>query len=93
MNKLKYIIGLCILLTLCLAGCAQSMVKSGMGSMAMELEPGYKLEMITWKDDSLWYLVKPMTEDDVAETHIFRQSSPTGIFQGEVTIVEKKAEE
>lgn len=70
-------------------GC-QSAAKSFGGSMAMKLEPNQKLEMITWKDDSLWYLTKPMTEDDIAETHTFQQSSEWGVFEGTVTIVETK---
>lgn len=72
-----------------LTGC-QSAAKSLGGSMTMKLEPNQKLEMITWKDDSLWYLTKPMTEDDIAETHTFQQSSEWGVFEGTVTIIETK---
>lgn len=39
--------------------------------MTLELPANQKLVMITWKDDSLWYLTKPMTEEDVAETYTF----------------------
>ena len=49
-----------------------------------------KLEEITWKDASLWYLTRPMTEDDIAETHVFKQSSNWGVLEGTVTIVESK---
>lgn len=72
-----------------LTGC-QSVAKSFGGSMTMKLETNQKLEMITWKDDSLWYLTKPMTEDDIAETHTFQQSSEWGVFEGTVTVVETK---
>ena len=61
-------------------------------SMTLELEPNQKLEMITWKDDSLWYLTRPMTESDTAETHTFQQSSEFGVFEGTITIVESKTE-
>lgn len=57
-----------------MTGC-QAATKSLGGSMELKLEPNQKLEEITWKDDSLWYLTRPMTEDDVAETHTFQQSS------------------
>ena len=77
-------------LTLCLTGC-QGATKNLGGSMTLELEPNQKLEEITWKDDdSLWYLTRPMREDEVAETHTFQQSSEFGIFEGTVTIIEKK---
>lgn len=46
--------------------------------------------MITWKDDSLWYLTRPMTDDDIAETHTFQQSSEFGVFEGTITVVESK---
>lgn len=75
-----------------LTGC-QATTKSWGGSMTLELEPNQKLEEITWKDNSLWYLTRPMTEDDVAETHTFQQSSEFGVFKGTVTIIETKEEE
>ena len=74
-----------------LTGC-QMTTKNFGGSMTLKLEPNQKLEEITWKDNSLWYLTRPMTEDDVAETHTFQQSSQYGVFEGTVTIVETKEE-
>ena len=78
-------------LILCLGaiGC-QSITKDYGGSTTIELEPNQKLEEITWKDDSLWYLTRPMIKEDVAETHTFQQSSNFGVFEGIVTIIEHK---
>ena len=45
---------------------------------------------ITWKDNSLWYLTRPMTNEDIAETHTFQQQSNFGVFEGTVTIIESK---
>jgi len=73
-----------------LSGCEQSVTKNFGGSMTLELTPNQKLEMITWKDDSLWYLTRPMIEDDIPETHTFQQSSEFGVFEGTITIVETK---
>lgn len=62
--------------------------------MTLRLEPDQKLEMITWKDDdSLWYLTRPMRDDEEAEVHTFQQSSEFGIIEGTVTIIESKSEE
>ena len=77
------------LITTILTGC-QGATKSFGGSMTVELEPNTKLEMITWKDDSLWYCTRPMREDDIAETHTYQQQSEFGVFEGTVTIVETK---
>lgn len=88
----KKILGLLVagvLVTCALTGC-QGATKSFGGTMTLNLEPNQKLEEITWKDDSLWYLTRPMTDDDIAETHTFQQQSEFGVFEGTVTIIESK---
>ena len=81
---------LLIIMTLCLTGC-QNTTKNWGGSMTIELPKGQKLEEITWKGDSdLWYLTRPMREDEIAETHTFQQDTEFGIFEGTVTIIETK---
>lgn len=45
---------LCAILSLgLLTGCDQGVARSLGGDMTLELEPGQKLEMITWKDDDI----------------------------------------
>ena len=84
---------LCAILLLgLLTGCDQGVARSFGGDMTLELESGQKLEMITWKDDSLWYLTRPMQDGAEPETHIFQQSSEFGVFEGNVTIVESAEE-
>lgn len=87
-------IGLCILVSaLLMVGCAQDMAKNMGGSATIYLEPNQKLEEITWKGDSdLWYLTRPMRDDEIAETHTFAQSKDLGLFEGTVIIVETKEE-
>ncbi len=87
MRKIYCCILVCLLIFV-LAGCGQMAAKSIGGDITMDLEPGEKLEEITWKDDSLWYLTRPMREDEVPETHVFQQSSQFGIFEGSVTVIE-----
>jgi hypothetical protein len=74
-----------------LTGC-QGAVKSFGGSMTLNLPENTKLEMITWKDDSLWYCTRPMRENEEAEVHTFQESSEFGVFEGTVTIIEIKGE-
>lgn len=74
-------------------GCNQMLTRSFGGEMTIDLPKDTKLEMITWKDDdSLWYLTRPMTETDIAESYKFQQQSEFGIFEGTVTIIESKTE-
>ena len=89
--KKKIITGLCVLSTICmLTGCQSATRRMG-GNTTINLEPNQKLELITWKDDdSLWYLTRPMREDEEAETHIYQQSSEFHFLEGTVTIIETK---
>ena len=88
----KIIVLITCISTLLMAGCnEQTMTRSYGGSMTINLEPNEKLEEITWKDESaLWYLTRPMRDDEEPETHTFKQSSAYGIFKGTVTIIETR---
>ena len=89
--KKKIITGLCVLSTICMLTGCQSATRSMGGNTTINLEPNQKLELITWKDDdSLWYLTRPMREDEEAETHIYHQSSEFHLFERSITIIEKK---
>ena len=89
--KKKIITGLCVLSTICMLTGCQGAAKSMGGKTTINLEPNQKLELITWKDDdSLWYLTRPMREDEEAEIHTYQQSSEFHIFEGTVTIIETK---
>lgn len=89
----KIFVAFAMIFVLTLSGCDQGMTKNYGGSMTIELDPNVKLEMITWKDDSLWYLTRPMTDDEEPETHTFKQSSEFGVFEGTVIIVESREED
>ena len=80
---------LIIVLVISLCGC-QAAARNLGSDVTIELEPNQKLEMITWKGSNLWYLTRPMTVNDVAETHVFQESSIFGIVEGTVTIIESK---
>lgn len=85
---------ICILLLAAVVGFTgcQSAARNLGGDITLELEPGLKLEEITWKEDSLWYLTRPMREDEFPETHVFKQNSEFGVFEGSVTVIEKSDE-
>ena len=75
------------------AGCGSNDVtRSFGGEKTIELDPGRKLEEITWKDADIFLLTRPMREDEKPETHTFQEISNWGIWEGTVTIVEKEAD-
>lgn len=89
----KLVVGLLIILVVIgmFTGCtSQQMARNYGGSETIELDPGVKLENITWKDNDLWILTRPMYEGETAETHTFGESSSFGIFEGTITVVEKE---
>ena len=87
MRKRICLFGMIIATTLALSGCQSAAKKFG-GDMTITLEPNLKLEMITWKGNSLWYLTRPMYEDERPETHVFQESTNFGVLEGTVTIIE-----
>lgn len=68
----------------------QTITREFGGETTIKLEPNQKLEEITWKGDSLWYLTRPMTSNDVAETHYFSESAALGVLEGTVIVIETK---
>lgn len=91
-KKLAALLSL-LVLSLLMYGCTeQKLTREFGGSMELELPANQKLEEITWKDNTLWYLTRPMREDEEAETHTFQASSSWGVFEGTVTVIEKKEE-
>ena len=79
-----------LMVTIMLSGCHGAARNYG-GSMTLELPKGQKLEEITWKDDSaLWYLTRPMRDDEHPETHTFKADTEWGVFEGTVTIIESR---
>jgi len=72
-------------------GCTDNMkVKQYGGSAEMYLPKGQKLVVMTWKDDNLWTLTKPMTSTDIAETYTFSEESNFGVFEGTYIVHEVK---
>lgn len=91
--KKKILAGLTALTLIFGATGCQSAAKNFGGDYTLKLPKNEKLVMITWKDNSLWYLTKSMTEDDIAETYNFQESTEFGIMEGTVTVIETKGEE
>ena len=89
LSMLIFAIVIIFIIAASINGC-HGATKSLGGEMTVELKPGQKLEEITWKDDSLWILTRPMREGETPETHKFYEDSEWGVLEGTVTIVEKE---
>ncbi len=60
------------------------------GNAELVLPQGQKLVTVTWRETSLWYLTRPMTDEDIAETYSFKEESSYGVWEGIYTIREVK---
>lgn len=90
---MKKVIGIlvAVIFVLSLTSCTQNMrAKQWGGEASMELPANQKLVMVTWKDNDLWYLTKPMVASDSAETYTFQEESSWGLLEGTYTIKEVK---
>ena len=86
----KVIFAIAILL-ITLTACTDNMkVKEFGGTAEMYLQKGEKLVNMTWKEDNLWILTKPMTDTDIAETYTFSEKSSLGVMEGTYIVHEVK---
>lgn len=82
---------LILIATTCLCSCTeQIMTREWGGEMTIELPKGQELMMVTWKDDNLFYLTRPMAEDYVPAKKTFKESSAYGIMESTVYFVETR---
>jgi hypothetical protein len=59
------------------------------GTSTVDLPPGRKLVIATWKDESLWTLTRPMRDGELAEEYEFSERANLGVMEGKVVIKEK----
>lgn len=89
--KKSIAMGLLVLALIGLTGCDNTLSRSFGGTMNLKLEPNQKLVMITWKDSELWYLTRPMKENEEAEELVFQEKNELGIMEGTVIITETES--
>jgi hypothetical protein len=74
------------------ASCTKNeMAKNFGGTMTVNLPADTKLVNVTWKEDEIWYLTKPMNSTDSAETYSFQEESSFGVWEGTVVLKELKS--
>ena len=79
-----------VAVALSLASCTENArVKNFGGNGDIELAPGQKLEMVTWKSDELWVLTSIRPDSVKPQTYQFSEKSSFGVLEGNYTIKEK----
>lgn len=78
---------ICIVLTSCTR---QQMTREFGGKMEIKLPAGQELMMVTWKENDLFYLTRPMSPDYMPVTKTFQESSSFGIMESTVLFIESR---
>lgn len=77
-----------------LTGCTQEQrAKNFGGDIVVDVKCDNKLFDVMWKDDNLWYAVRPMRSDEKPETFTFIEQSSFSIWEGTVTFNESRCQE
>ena len=86
----KIVLVLALVAALVTMSSCQSCTRTMGGTTTIRLEKGEKLVECTWKGNSIWYLVEPMEDTYVPKTKMFKESSNTGMLDGQVVFIESK---
>ena len=85
----KFILIISILF--CLCSCTeQQRAREFGGTMEINLPPGEELMEVTWKDNELFYLTRPMSDDYIPVKKTFKEKSPVGLIEGTVYFIEHR---
>lgn len=82
-----------LLISLCFGLCScteQMMTREFGGTMTINLPAGQELMEATWKDDNLFYLTRPMSNDYVPTKKTFQESSSYGMMESTVVFIETR---
>lgn len=60
------------------------------GSATIILPDNQKLQLVTWKNDNMWVLYRPMRADEQAETYTYQEDSKFELIEAKITIREVK---
>lgn len=90
-KKFIKLTGVAFASVLLLSGCSQWTARNFGGDYDVTLPENQKLVDVAWKEDSLWYLTRPMKDEEEAETYTFQEDAVMGVLEGTVTIKEIKS--
>ena len=77
----------CIVRTSCTK---QQVTRQFGGKMEIKLPAGQELMEVTWKDNDLFYLTRPMAPDYIPVTKTFQESSSWGVMESTVLFIEAR---
>ncbi len=87
-HALTYLMVLLTIVSIVIGCTANERAKNLGGTMTIDLPPGKRLIVATWKNDELWYLTKDNVEATPPTRYTFEEKSSYGILEGKVIFIE-----
>ena len=82
MKKIFLTLAICLV---ALSGCTkQQRVRAFGGTEVIQVEPGKRVMMATWKEDNLFYMVEPMPEDYTPNDKELIESASFGVLESKI---------
>lgn len=82
---------LIIVALICMCSCTEQIrTRRFGGEMTINLPAGQELMMVTWKENELFYLTRPMSDDYVPIKKTLQESSGWGIMESTVYFIETR---
>ena len=90
MKKILTFISLVICIC-CISSCTeQERTRRFGGTTTIDVEPGYRVMMATWKGKDLFYMVEEMPDDYVPHDKTLIESSSYGIIESKIIFKESR---
>lgn len=91
MKKLIFGIVLAIAIGFGMSSCTENQRARAFGGTAIiQVEPGQKVMMATWKNEDLFYMIEDMEDDYVPHNKTLIESSSFGIIESKVIFKESR---
>jgi hypothetical protein len=78
------------LLSLVVSCTDNTLTKAFGGTKIQPIPCGTRLEMVTWKNADVWYLLRRLEPGEVPRKYVFKESSNFGVMEGEIRLEETR---
>jgi len=79
-----------VLALVSLVGCENTLTRKYGGSMTVSIPCDQKVMNVTWKQDDMWYLTRPMDLSEDPSILTFKEKSVYGALEGQVILTESR---
>ena len=90
MRKMKVLL-LALITMLAISACTENQrARSFGGTLKVQVEPGYKVTMATWKGEDLFYMMEEMEPTYVPKKKVLKEDATWGVIESKVVFIESR---